>query len=90
MKQIHLIISGDVIGVGYRSWLLRQAKDLRLTGWVKNREDDAVELVAEGKENNLEELLVRCRRGPDVSWVKDVQVERSEAKGEFVGFEVIY
>lgn len=90
MKRIHLIVSGDVIGVGYRSWVLRQAKELHLTGWVRNREDDAVELVAEGEEQSLTELIAMCKKGPDVSWVKDVRIDWQKATGEFVGFEVIY
>ena len=52
MKRIHLIISGDVQGVGYRAWTKRQAKDLGIVGWVKNREDKAVELVGEGEEQD--------------------------------------
>ena len=37
MNRLHLIISGDVQGVGFRAWVLRQARGLNLTGWVKNR-----------------------------------------------------
>ena len=61
MKRAHLIISGDVQGVGFRAWIVRQAKEFSLTGWVKNREDGAVELVAEGVRQSLEELIKRCQ-----------------------------
>jgi acylphosphatase len=90
MNRIHLIISGDVQGVGYRAWILRQAQDLPLTGWVKNRDDGAVELVAEGEKTVLEQLIAHCTKGPDVSWVEHVDTAWQKPTGEYQGFEVIY
>ncbi|OGG24004.1 hypothetical protein A3A79_02295 [Candidatus Gottesmanbacteria bacterium RIFCSPLOWO2_01_FULL_43_11b] len=90
MKRAHLIISGDVQGVGFRAWIVRQAKEFSLTGWVKNREDGAVELVAEGVRQSLEELIKRCQHGPEVSWVEKVDVAWKEASNEFVSFDVVY
>jgi acylphosphatase len=90
MKRVHLLISGDVQGVGFRSWAFRQAQGLGLTGWVKNREDGTVELVAEGLREKLEELIKRCQRGPDVVWVEGVDIVWTDATGEFVNFSVVY
>lgn len=90
MKRVHLIISGDVQGVGYRAWVLRYAKGKGLTGWVKNREDGAVEVVAEGSKNALEELISYCEKGPEVAWVERVTSTWGVATGEFGGFNVIY
>lgn len=90
MKRVHLVISGDVQGVGFRSWALRFAQGTSLTGWVKNREDGAVEVVAEGVKKDLEELVKQCQHGPDVAWVERVDLTWEEALGEFVGFEVVY
>ena len=90
MKRVHLIVSGDVQGVGFRAWAKRQAVDLGLTGWVKNREDEAVELVAEGSKVELQELIKRCKRGPDIAWVKNIDVQWSEETREFVTFSVLY
>lgn len=88
MKRVHCVISGDVVGVGYRAWTVRQARELGITGWVKNREDDTVEIVAEGE--RLAEFVRRCRKGPDVAWVKDIKTEWTSAKAEFVTFQVVY
>ena len=101
MKRVRLIISGDVQGVSLRAWARAQAQDLGLTGWVKNREDGAVEVVAEG--TKLKEFVLRCQRGPEVAcspllrsgagrraWVEKVDVEWGIAKGEFVNFQVVY
>ena len=90
MKCVRLVISGDVVGVGYRAWVSRQAKDLELAGWVKNREDDSVELVAEGQQEALVRLITACKKGPDVAWVKRVDVTWQRAGGEFADFEVVY
>lgn len=88
MSRVHLVISGDVIGVGFRSWARRQAQDLNLLGWVTNREDDTVEIVAEGPKEKLESLVRLCRVGPDVAEVSDVQIVWEEPLGQFVSFEV--
>lgn len=90
MRRIHLVISGDVQGVGYRAWVLRYAQDKLLTGWVKNRDDGTVELVAEGARENLEELIKRCQEGPDVSFVEKVETVWEDATNEFVTFAVVY
>ncbi len=94
MKRVHMIISGDVQGVGFRAWALRYAQGKSLTGWVKNRRDGTVEMVAEGEREILEDLVKRAHQGPDVAWVESVDVAWEEAgageAGEFVSFEVIY
>lgn len=90
MQRVHLIISGDVQGVGYRAWARRQAKELAVTGWVKNRENKAVELVAEGRRTQLVELVKRCQTGPEVASVEHVDVVWETGTGEFIGFEVLY
>lgn len=90
MQRVHLIISGDVVGVGFRAWVLRQAQDSHLNGWVKNRPDRTVELVAEGQRQDLEELVKCCQKGPDVAWVEHVDMRWEKGTGEFTGFEVVY
>lgn len=94
MKRVHLFIHGDVVGVGFRAWTVRTAKELKLTGWVKNREDKTVEVIAEGEEKILEEFIKRCHHGPEVAWVERVEEKWEEGPlacgEEFVGFEVRY
>ena len=90
MKRVHLIISGDVQGVGFRAWTKRKAKECDVTGWVKNRDDGTVETVGEGEEENLKEFIEFCHQGPDVSWVQRVDIEWLPYADEFVTFEVTY
>ena len=87
--RTHLLIYGDVIGVGFRAWIRGQSQDLQLTGWVRNTEDKRVEIVAEGEEEKLKELIKKCHQGPEVAWVERVEEEWVEASGEFAGFEIL-
>lgn len=87
-KRVHVFIHGDVIGVGFRSWTLHNAKELQLTGWVRNADRDLVEAVFEGKEDGLRKMVEKCHKGPEVSWVEKVETEWSEATGEFELFGV--
>lgn len=90
MKRIHLIISGDVQGVGLRTWIRGVSREMGLVGWVKNREDGSVEVVAEGEKKELEKLIMDCHDGPDIAMVESVNVTWEEPTDEFVEFEVVY
>ncbi len=90
MQRIHVLINGDVTGVGFRYWTLRRAQLLKLTGWVRNVFKGQVEIVAEGEKEQLDEFIKRCHHGPDVAMVEKVDVKWGEAKGEFAGFEIQY
>lgn len=90
MKRVHLFIYGDVIGVGFRAWTVRNARELGLTGWVANAENNCVELVAEAEKEKLDEMIKRCNHGPDVAWVEKAEVKWEEVTGEFIGFEIKY
>lgn len=90
MKRLHLIISGFVQDVGYRAWVKREAEDLKLRGWVRNRDDGTVELVVEGNLKQLEKLIKQCWIGPEVCEVKQVHVVWQTATGEFTTFEILH
>lgn len=86
--RLHAIVEGRVQGVGFRAFVLRQATDLKLTGWVRNRWDGSVEVVAEGERPSLEQLLAALHQGPHAAMVTQVSAEWEEAKGEFRSFYV--
>ncbi len=87
-EQLHLLINGHVQGVGFRYFVMRQARELGLTGWVRNLGDGRVEAQAEGPRTALEQLLSAVHQGPSGSAVSDVQAEWAAATGEFDGFEI--
>ena len=57
-------IEGSVQGVGYRWWAVGAARGLGLTGWVRNRRDGSVELLAIGEADAIDRLAALCREGP--------------------------
>lgn len=71
--QIHIRIYGRVQGVGFRAWAVRQALDLHLVGFVRNRRDGSVELVAHGASDALSILLQKCHSGPTFARVDKVE-----------------
>ncbi|RLE80231.1 MAG: acylphosphatase [Thermoprotei archaeon] len=90
MKRIHAYVKGIVQGVGFRYFVYRHAKTLDLTGYVRNLPDGRVEVVAEGSEESLRELVSLLWEGPVGSYVENVELEWSEAKNEFKDFEIIW
>ena len=90
MERLHGLIRGDVQGVGFRYFLMRQAHALGLRGWVRNRDDGSVEFVAEGPKPDLEHLLEAARRGPSQARVSDVRAEWSGATGGLKPFDLAW
>lgn len=70
-------ISGLVQGVGYRAWAAETANDLGIDGWVRNRIDGTVELVAVGPQDAVATLIRACRSGPRAARVDDVVIEET-------------
>lgn len=87
-EQLHAVIEGLVQGVGFRFFVQETAQRLGLTGWVRNRWDGSVELIAEGPRPVLENFLAVLRRGPRVAHVSGVKFTWGEAQGTAKGFFV--
>jgi acylphosphatase len=85
LKSVRLVISGRVQGVGYRMWAERTAALLGIRGWVRNRSDGSVELLATGDDNTIPALTEACRKGPRAAVVTDVAISDAEDDGS-VGF----
>jgi len=84
--RVHLRIYGQVQGVFFRASTEAEARRLGFTGWVRNCPDGSVEVVAEGPRARLENLVAWCRHGPPRAQVDRVEIEWSEATGEFSRF----
>ncbi len=89
-RRLHASVRGVDHGVWFRHFVLQTARSLRLTGWVANRYDGSVEILAEGTENQLEILLREVTEGPRSAVVEDVDAQWSAATGEFKGFDVSF
>ena len=85
MKTTHFAITGLVQGVGYRAWLYNKAGMLGISGWCKNREDGAVEVVISGDPEKIDALLMVAQVGPSGAHVEAVAMldEAPPEKGSF-------
>lgn len=87
METWHIVVKGRVQGVGYRVACAGQAGALGINGWVRNRHDGSVEVMAYGPPDRLEALCNWMRRGPP-----DAQVNALVALpgvGEFEDFDCL-
>ena len=67
-----LRVTGRVQGVWFRGWTVAVATRLDLAGWVRNRRDGSVEILADGDSAALDALMDRCREGPPAARVDDL------------------
>ena len=86
--QLHTIISGRVHEVGFRYFVLAEARRLRLSGWVRNLAGGGVEVTAEGSRDALSELLAKLQSGPPAAWVAGVTTDWQAATGQFEDFRL--
>jgi acylphosphatase len=88
--RLQATVHGRVQGVSFRYYTQRRARELGLTGYVRNVWDGTVEAVAEGQRTDLEELLVFLRTGPRAAFVTQVDIQWPAPTGDFDRFEVRY
>ena len=90
MQRMTCSVSGKVTGVGYRIFVQKKARALWVNGYIKNIGQFGVEIVAEGSEVKLNQLLEHIRKGPFNATVRDVSVMWDEPSEEFEDFIVLY
>ena len=87
-ERVRVVVSGDVQGVFFRATTQDVAKQLGVTGWVRNRGDGRVEAEFQGSRSAVERAVEFCRSGPRQADVADIEVERVEPLADESGFEV--
>ena len=87
-KCVHIQVHGRVTGVYFRAAAQREAKRLGVTGWVRNRSDGSVEILAEGEEDAVKELIGWAHHGPSAARVEDVDVRYRSYTGEYSDFRI--
>jgi acylphosphatase len=81
------VVTGRVQGVGFRFFAERAAREAGVAGWVRNREDGAVETFAEGEEEAVRAYLQKLKVGPRVSRVTGLLEEEAGPAGH-TSFEI--
>jgi acylphosphatase len=88
-KRVQLIVKGRVQGVFFRAAAQREARRLGVTGWVKNRTDGSIEVLAEGEEDAIKEIVGWANHGPSAARVDQVDVRWRGYTGEFAEFSIL-
>ena len=86
-KTLRLVIHGRVQGVFFRDSMRREAQNLAVAGWVRNRSDGTVEAAVQGESADVDAIVRWARRGPDRAPVERVVIVPYE--GSFITFVVM-
>jgi len=83
----HVRVIGRVQGVFYRAWAQSQARELGVSGWIRNCPDGSVEAHLGGEQDCVARMIERMRSGPSNARVDDLDVEDA-AREELGRFEL--
>ena len=86
-KTLRLVIHGRVQGVYFRDSMRREAQNLAVAGWVRNRSDGTVEAAVQGESAAVDAIVRWARRGPERAQVARIEIEPHD--GSYSNFEVI-
>ena len=87
-KSVRLYITGAVQGVFFRLFVKQNAERLDVRGFIRNLDDGNLEVFAEGRDENVNEFLKECKKGPPHADVKKVEFEDIKNQG-FDGFKIL-
>ena len=88
--RAHVLFKGRVQGVWFRANTQGKARELGVTGWVRNLRDDSVEAVFEGERRDVEEVIRWCSTSQPHARVDSAEISWEECAEEFQGFEIRY
>lgn len=88
--RARIFVMGFVHGVGFRRFIRSKARSLGITGWVKNLPDGRVEILANGKKEDIEKLIEISQKGNIFSMVKGVVVDWEKDKETFSDFQILF
>jgi acylphosphatase len=88
-KRVQLFVRGRVQGVFFRASAQREARRLGVVGWIRNRNDGSIEIVAEGEEDSIKEIIGWSQHGPSAARVEGVDVRWKGYTGEFSEFRIV-
>ena len=89
-KRIHIFVTGRVQGVFFRQSTKVMAIKNNVKGWVRNLDDGRVEIIGEGKIQDIDNLAHWCKTGPANSRVDEFELSEENVTDEFENFEVRY
>jgi len=88
LKQVYIVITGRVQGVGFRYFALDKAEELNIRGWVRNTFDGKVEMEAVGETKNLDTFIDWMKMGPARAIIHTFSVSDIAGQRNFTNFTV--
>ncbi len=85
-----LVFHGKVQGVGFRYFVTDIARDLEITGWVRNEYDGTVSAEITGQSENIELFLNKVKDGPRFGFVKKIDISDLSNVIEYKNFNIRY
>lgn len=89
IERMHAFVQGTVQGVGFRFFIYQTGLNLQLYGWVRNRINGNVEILAEGSREKLDILLKETSRGPQMAQIDKVDVEWQKPRNDLPPFTIL-
>lgn len=89
LTELHSIVKGKVQGVGYRDFVVNEAEELGLYGYVRNTADGNVEIVAQGYPDELKDFVTRLQKGSVLSEVKEMQTDMRTIRVAYEDFHLL-
>ncbi len=90
LVSLRAVVYGLVQGIFFRAFVSRRARELELTGYVRNLPERMLEVQAEGERDKLEKLIISLQAGPPGARVEKVITVWSKYTGDYTGFSVRY
>ncbi|MDO9546832.1 MAG: acylphosphatase [Pelolinea sp.] len=87
-ERLQIIVEGRVQGIGFRYFIYELGLFFKLTGWVKNKINGNVEILAEGPRDSLEALLGEAKKGPRMAQIVNVIVEWRKPNNDLPPFTI--
>ena len=81
MKTLKLEISGMIQGVFFRRFIFEKANELELKGFVRNLDNGNVEVIIEGRDEKVNQMIEEAKKSPGQSQVKDIKVTEMKHQG---------
>jgi len=90
MLELHATIYGNVQGVGFRATTYQIARNLNLKGFVRNKEDNSVEILAQGEKKDLEQLITELKEVFPKRYIHSMDIEYGKPEKNYSGFSITH
>jgi acylphosphatase len=90
IRRVRLRIRGRVQGVNFRYYAQVAAREHRVHGWIRNRDDGDVESIVEGEPDAVARFVAWCRAGPAGARVEDVAEAELPGAPRYQDFRIVY